>query len=201
MMAYSSIAQAGYMLVGVVSIGATAELRSGALASVLIYVLAYLFTNAGAFAVIIAVNHASGSSDISAFDGLMKRAPFLSVAMFIFFLSLVGIPPLAGFVGKFSVFRAALAGGQGFLAVIGVLTGVISVGYYFRIVKAMFFTEAKEDAPRVRPSPSIAFVTAVALLMTLAVGIYAEPWLKMTDGAASSLSSAAITETVTQNAP
>jgi NADH-quinone oxidoreductase subunit N len=186
MMAYSSIAQAGYMMIGVVSVAGAVEGRVEALGSVLIYVLAYVFTNAGAFAVIIAVHHATGSSDISAFDGLARRAPILAVAMFLFFLSLVGIPPLAGFIGKFAVFRSALLSGQYVLAVTGVLTGVISVGYYFRIVKAMFFNDSTDSAA-IRPSASLAFVTVAALAMTFIIGLYAAPFVEISNAAVAAL--------------
>jgi proton-translocating NADH-quinone oxidoreductase chain N len=184
MMAYSSIAQAGYMLVGLVSLGAGKLAGIDPVGSILFFILAYLFTNLGVFAVIIAVDHLTGSSDISAFAGLMQRSPVLAVSLFIFFLSLVGIPPLAGFVGKFAVFGAAVAAGQGGLALIGVMTGVISVGYYFRIVREMFLTPAAEGAGRLRVPPTLLFVVVVALVMTFAVGLYPAPFLQFSNEAA-----------------
>jgi NADH:ubiquinone oxidoreductase subunit 2 (subunit N) len=187
MMAYSAIAQAGFMLVGLVSLGGPEMPGIDPLGAVLVYVLAYLFTNLGAFAVIIAVDDAAGSSDLAAYAGLMRRAPFEAVALFVFFLSLVGIPPLAGFIGKFSVFSAAVAGGQAWLAVAGVLTGVISVGYYFRVVREMFFGEAPEDAPAVRMAPTLAFVAVAALVMTFAIGLAAGPFIEFANQAAMEL--------------
>jgi NADH:ubiquinone oxidoreductase subunit 2 (subunit N) len=171
MMAYSSIAQAGYMLVGLVSLGHAKMAGIDPMGSVLLFILAYVFTNLGAFAVIIAVEHATGSSDLSAFGGLMKRSPFLSVALMIFFLSLIGIPPLSGFIGKFAVFGSAVVAGQIPLAIIGVLTGVISVGYYFRVLREIFFGEAPEGSGKLLPAPSVSFVVAMALFLTVLIGI------------------------------
>ena len=200
MMAYSSIAQAGYMLIGLVSIGQGHLAGVDPLGSVLLYILAYLFTNLGLFAVIIAVDHATGSSEISAFAGLMQRAPFLGAAMFVFFLSLVGIPPLAGFIGKFAVFGAAVAAGQGALAVAGVLTGVISVGYYFKVVREVFLVPAEEGAKPIHVAPSLQFVVVVALVMTFAVGLFAGPFFTLTQDAASGLAGAGAAQAAGQDA-
>jgi proton-translocating NADH-quinone oxidoreductase chain N len=193
LMAYSSIAQAGYMLVGVVVAGGIAGMAArglgiSPLGSVLLFILSYLFTNLGAFAIIIGVDHATGSSELSAFSGLIRRAPFLAVAMFIFLLSLIGIPPFAGFVGKFAVFGTAIAGQQSMLALVGVLTGVVSVGYYFRIVKEMFFGQAPEDAGPIRVAPGLMFAVVVGLVMTVAIGILAGPFIEVSNAAAASLS-------------
>ena len=171
MLAYSSIAQAGYMLVGLVSLGKGQLAGIDPVGSLLLYVLAYLFTNLGAFAVIIAVDNATGSSELTAFTGLMRRSPLLAVTLFIFFLSLVGIPPLAGFLGKFAVFSSAIAAGEGTLAVIGVLTGVVAVGYYFKVIREMFFVDAPADAAPIRPAQGLTFVIAVCLVMTFVVGV------------------------------
>jgi proton-translocating NADH-quinone oxidoreductase chain N len=187
MMAYSSIAQAGYMLIGVVSFGGAMLAGISPLGSVLIYILAYLFTNMGAFAAIIAVDHATGSSELPAYAGLIRRAPFLAVSLFIFFLSLVGIPPLAGFIGKFAVFSAAVTSGQTMLAVVGVLTGVIAVGYYFRVVKEMFFGQAPEDAAPLRTSGALRFVVVVALVMSFAIFLFAGSFLELANTAAAAL--------------
>ena len=187
MMAYSSIAQAGYMMVGLVSFGGAQLAGIDPLGSVLLFILTYLFTNLGAFAVIIAVDHAMGSADLAAFAGLMRRSPLLAVSLFVFFLSLVGIPPLAGFVGKFAVFGAAIASGQVGLALAGVLTGVISVGYYFKIVREMFFADPPEGAGPLVVSPSLVFVVVLTLVMTFVVGIGAGPFIEMANGAAQAL--------------
>jgi NADH-quinone oxidoreductase subunit N len=187
MMAYSSIAQAGFMLVGLAAWATTGDMATAALASVLVYLLAYVFTNLGAFAVIVAVDDAVGSSEIRAYGGLMRRAPFLAVALVVFFLSLIGIPPLAGFIGKFSVFRAAIASDQIPLAVVGVLTGVVSVGYYLRVVRHMFFEQADEAASALRVAPGVRLVIVASLVMTLVIGLYAAPFLDLATQAASAI--------------
>ncbi len=186
MMAYSSIAQAGYMLVGLVSIAGAHLAGMGPLAALLLYLLAYLFTNLGAFAVIVAVDEETGSTDLEAFAGLMQRSPLLASTLFVFLLSLIGIPPLAGFFGKFAVFSAAVASGQAWLAVVGVLTGVISVGYYFRIARQMIFVSGA-DMPRLRPAPGLVFVTVLSLVMVVAIGLLAGPFLELASQAAAGL--------------
>ncbi len=187
LMAYSSIAQAGYMLVGLVAVGGAVLGGLTPIGSVLLFILAYVFTNLGAFAVIIGVDHATGSAELSAFAGLIRRSPFLAVAMFVFLLSLIGIPPLSGFVGKFAVFGSAIAGGQGMLALIGVLTGVVSVGYYFRIVKEMFLGQAPEGAESLRVAPGLLFVVVVGLILTFAIGLYATPFIELSNAAAQAI--------------
>jgi proton-translocating NADH-quinone oxidoreductase chain N len=183
MMAYSSIAQAGYMLVGLAAIGSGKLDGIDPIGSVLVFILAYVFTNLGAFAIIIAVDHAGGSAEVSAFKGLMRRSPFLAVSLAVFFLSLIGIPPLSGFIGKFAVFGTAVAAGHTSLALVGVLTGVISVVYYFKVIQAMFFAEP-EDASPLRPAPMLAFVVAASLALTIFIGLAPGAFIKAANDAA-----------------
>lgn len=189
MLAYSSIAQAGYMLVGVAAWtgGGVFGGESTGISAVLFYILAYLFTNLGAFAIVIAVEHQEDSAELEAFDGLMQRSPLLAVSFTVFFLSLLGIPPLAGFVGKFAVFGAAVITGNTTLAVIGVLAGVISVVYYFRVIKRMYFHPAEEEAAPIRLAPAATFAVVLSLVMVFAIGIFAEPFLEIAQQAASVL--------------
>jgi proton-translocating NADH-quinone oxidoreductase chain N len=189
MMAYSSIAQAGFILVAVAALGSGTVTSGQAIAAVLVFLLAYLFTNLGAFAVIIGFEDATGSSEIDDYAGLMKRSPLLAVSLAVFFLSLVGIPPLAGFIGKFSVFSAAIAGGQIFVAVVGVLAGVVSVGYYFRVVRQMFFVSGQDDeeTTALRVAPLLKLVVVVSLVMVFLIGLYADPFLTFTRQAAETL--------------
>jgi proton-translocating NADH-quinone oxidoreductase chain N len=182
MMAYSSIAQAGYMLVGLVTFGAASFAGMDGVAAMIFMLLTYVFTNLGVFAVIIAVEDATGSAEIEAFGGLMRRSPLLAVAMVVFFLSLVGIPPLSGFVAKFAVFGSAVTGGHGVLALVGVLTGVVSVAYYFAVVKQMFFVDAA--AGPIRPGLGSTFVILAALLMTLLLGVWPEAFLPLASSVA-----------------
>lgn len=184
LMAYSSIAQAGYMLVGIAAFFGASLSGIDALGSVLYYILAYVFTNIGAFAVIIAVENASGSSEISAFDGLAQRSPMLAVSLVILFLGLLGIPPLAGFFAKFAVFSAAVTSGMTGLAIVGVLTGVIAAAYYFAVVKAMFMHQPAEGAGPIRPAPTLTFVIVLSLVMTFVIGIGVQPFLDLANAAA-----------------
>jgi len=197
LMAYSSIAQAGYMLVGVASFGGQTIGDMTALGAVLLYILAYIFTNIGLFACIIAVDHATSDSRVDAFDGLMRRAPLLAVAMVVFFLSLVGVPPLAGFVGKFAVFGAAVTTNHTTLAILGVLTGVIAAMYYFRVVQAMFFRPAAEGAAPIRVSPSASFVIWACLAMTLAIGVLPGAFVRVAKDAAAVIHAPAVSATTT----
>jgi NADH-quinone oxidoreductase subunit N len=137
MLAYSSIAHAGYVVVGLVS--GTAY----GMSSALFYLISYTFTITGSFAIITYLEKNDGTgSELSDFSGLAKDHPFLSIVMTVFMLSLAGIPPTAGFMAKFYVFSAAIKSGYIGLAIFGILTSVISLYYYLRIVYAMYFEEA-----------------------------------------------------------
>ncbi|HEX8727458.1 MAG TPA: NADH-quinone oxidoreductase subunit N [Ktedonobacterales bacterium] len=138
MLAYSSIANAGYMLIAVVT--GTQE----AFAALLIYLAAYAAMNLGAFGVALAVERSDGTgATLDDFAGLARHRPALAAAMSLFLLSLAGVPPLVGFWGKFYVFQAAIIGGHLELAIIGVLTSVIGMFYYLRVVWAMYFQEPR----------------------------------------------------------
>lgn len=142
LLAYSSIAHAGYILMGV------AVLTSQGIQSILIYLITYLFMNLGAFLVVIEIYNRTGSFDLKDYRGLYRRSPFLSIAMTIFMLSLMGIPPLAGFFGKLYVFGAAVNANLAWFAVVGALNSVIAVYYYARVIKTMII-EAQEDMTRI----------------------------------------------------
>lgn len=157
LMAYSSIAQVGYLLIGIAAFtqadwqiltGARpAEATDMSLTGVLYFVLGYTFANMGAFAVIIWVENAVGSSEIDDYEGLMQRAPWAATILTICFLSLIGIPPLVGFFGKFFLFGAAINKGLAWLAIVGVINTVISAFYYLEVVRRMFFFPAKRPEP------------------------------------------------------
>ena len=131
LLAYSSIAHAGYIFMGAV------VLTQQGLQSVLIYLITYLFMNLGAFLVVIEIYNRTGSFDLKDYSGLRRSSPFLSYAMSIFMFSLMGIPPLAGFWGKLYVFKAAVDGNLAWYAVVGALNSVIAVYYYARVIKTM----------------------------------------------------------------
>ncbi len=173
MLAYSSIAHVGYILIGVV-VGAGSAL---ALEGVLYYFAAYLLMNLGAFAVVILVERNTGSAQISDYTGLARTAPLAAAAMAIFLLSLTGIPPTAGFVGKLLLFAAAINSQQWvWLAVVGILNSVISLYYYMNIVRLMYFSAEPGLTLRARPAGVLA-VIFVTLLGTLAVGVLPAYWL------------------------
>lgn len=171
LLAYSSVAQAGYLLVAVVS---GLELGLGA---TLFYLLLYAFANAGAFFVAQALMGNVGSEEIDALRGLRYRAPALAFSMLIFLLSLGGIPPLAGFWGKLYLFWAGASGGHYTLVLIGAVTSVIALYYYLMVAKRMFIDEPEEQTPfRFRRSLSTAIAICVAV--TAVIGLYPRPWLE-----------------------
>jgi proton-translocating NADH-quinone oxidoreductase chain N len=141
MLAYSSVAQAGYVLMGLVAVAAGAQSGMNGINGVLIYLFAYLFTNVGAFLVVMAVEETTGSTHINAFNGLIRRAPWLAVMFVIFLLSLTGIPLTGGFLGKFYVFGAAIQHQYFWLAAAGMVNAAIAAFYYLNIVRAMFFSD------------------------------------------------------------
>jgi NADH-quinone oxidoreductase subunit N len=177
MLAYSSIAQAGYMLIGLAALAPQAQSWTTGLNALLLYLFAYLFANLGAFAVVIAVENRTGSAELPAFAGLMRRCPWLAIAMFIFLLSLIGIPPTGGFMGKLFVFGAAIQRQMILLAVVGIINSVISVGYYYTIMREMFFTEG-ETEPMAIGLP-LKLVVAINAVMVLVIALYAEPFIQL----------------------
>lgn len=165
LLAYSSIAQAGYILIGVVA----ASPRG--VSAVLLYLAAYAVTNLGAFAAVIAFSNRTGSDEIHDYAGLHKRAPGLALVLIICLLSLAGIPPTAGFVGKLWLFSSAIEGGLLWLAAVGVINSVISVSYYWKIMRAMYFTPAETEEQLIT-SPALAVALGAAVVGVFAVGIF-----------------------------
>ncbi len=178
MLAYSSIAHVGYMLVGVVAGG---SLGNG---SVLFYLLVYTFTTAGAFGVILLLERDGREAvQLADYGGLATRHPVLAVALSIFLLSLIGIPPTAGFVGKFYLFGAAVKSGYVWLAVIGVLNSAVAAYYYLRLIVFMYMREP-EGAPTVMaPSFSGALALVVALWGVVQLGVAPGPLFDLAQAA------------------
>jgi NADH-quinone oxidoreductase subunit N len=169
MMAYSSIAQAGYILVGFVA--SVSGKNADGIAAVLFFILVYVITNLGAFSGIIALADLTGGEKIDDFRGLAKRAPLLSAGTALCLLSLGGIPPLAGFVSKVFIFTAAWGQGFAWLVIIALLNTVVSLVYYGRIVKAMYFDAPLKDDHLTAPiglTLSIALTTAALIVITFA---------------------------------
>jgi NADH-quinone oxidoreductase subunit N len=174
MLAYSSIAHAGYVLVGVAAGG-----QVGA-SAMLFYLIAYAFMNVGAFAVVIAVGRLEDSRSegetLQAFAGLAGRKPGLAAAMTLFMLSLAGVPPLAGFWAKLYVFAGAVQAGLIWLAILGVVNSVISAYYYLRVVVAMYMKEspdqvepARREADPVCPALQVGIGLASAAVVILSI--------------------------------
>ena len=172
MMAYSSIAQAGYILVGfAASLSGQSSTGSSA---VLFFILVYILTNLGAFAGIIALANATGGEKIEDFRGLAKRAPLLSAGTALCLLSLGGIPPMAGFVSKVYIFSAAWSQGLSWLVVIALINTIVSLVYYGRLVKVMYFDAPLKEDHLTTPiglSSSIALTTAALVVLTFAAQV------------------------------
>jgi NADH-quinone oxidoreductase subunit N len=189
LLAYSTIAHAGYMMMGLACLT-----REGT-GAVLYYLIAYLFTNLGAFAVVAFLRNLTGSEDLADYRGLVRRAPWMVVTLSVFLLSLLGIPPLVGFAAKFQVFAAVFDAGRYYdslpagsgLAVtlyillgIGILNTVLSAVYYIKVMRVMILDPALEDVegrpPRVLPEPAGAVVYATLMaLVLLGLGIVVNP--------------------------
>jgi NADH-quinone oxidoreductase subunit N len=179
LLAYSSIAHGGYLLMGVVAMGGS--LRAESLSGVLFYFLAYLFMNLGAFYVVLHLASPSrlGSEDISAYRGLIRRSPLLAILMSVFLFSLIGLPPFAGFWGKLYLFKSVVDGsltagginGHSFLwlVVLGLLNSAISLYYYFSVVRAMLLEEGDETS-RVAVNPVFAVLLIALMLPTVLLG-------------------------------
>jgi proton-translocating NADH-quinone oxidoreductase chain N len=176
LLAYSSIAQAGYMLMG---LAANNPADNFGIQATLLYLLAYLFTNVGLFVAVVAYEQDTGSTAIEDYKGLMQRDPFMAVAMVIFFLSLLGIPPTAGFLGKFFVFGAAIRSELYVLAIVGVLTSVISAYYYLNVVRQMFFRGEDQEPIPVRFTRGLRLTLVVTLFATLLMNFYPFPFLEL----------------------
>ncbi len=177
LLAYSSIAQAGYMLIGVASlqVGGGGSLAGDALVALLVYLAAYLLTNLGAFAVVISLEEATGTDAIESYTGLVHRAPWLAAALVFYFLSLVGIPPLACFLGKLFIFSAAIDARLYWLAAVGVVNSAISLAYYFRVVRLMFFEPEAGKEGAVRLPRNLSLAVAVTWVGTAGLVIVGTP--------------------------
>ena len=171
MLAYSAIAQAGYVLVG------AAVATSASISAMLFYLVAYAFMTVGAFAVVVWLGNHIPGEEIEDFKGLAQRAPGLALAMTVLLVSLVGIPPTAGFFGKFILFRSAVAEGLTWLALVMVLNSVISVPYYYRLIRNMYLGEASEPS-RLSVRPGTKVVLGVSVAVTLVLGILPEPLVR-----------------------
>jgi NADH-quinone oxidoreductase subunit N len=177
MLAYSSIAHAGYLLMGLAAASETGS------KSIAIYLMVYLFMNLGAFLVVGAVSRLSGSESIFEYRGLSSRAPFAAIAFAIFLFSLTGLPPLAGFVGKFHLFKALIDRGGSWqiaLAIVGVLNSAVSLYYYARIVRTMFLDQPLTSAPIPVPR-SYNVLLGLLVVGVIVFGVYFDALRRIAD--------------------
>jgi NADH-quinone oxidoreductase subunit N len=181
MLAYSSIAHAGYVLMALAA-SASSAVAPQAASAALFYLAAYAVTNLGAWGVVLTMEKQEGAGlSIDEYAGLGQRRPALALAMTAFMLSLTGVPPTLGFVGKFFLFRAAIDAGLVGLALVGVITSLISAYYYLRIVVVMFM---RPGEPQVRSDAWLSAGLAAAAVATVALGIIPGPLLALAERAA-----------------
>ncbi len=179
LLAYSSVTHAGFLLTAVVGAAtATTGLPAGQVgsaAAIAVYMAAYGFATLGAFGIVMMVRGAAGErNDLAAWNGLGKKHPWIGVAMTLFMLSFAGIPPTAGFIGKWAVFSAAWRGGYWWLVLVAVIMSLVAVYFYLRVVVAMFFTEPDPEIGDVHvalPGLGTTIVIAVGAVMSVLLGI------------------------------
>jgi NADH-quinone oxidoreductase subunit N len=184
LLAYSSIAHAGYAMIGVVAFS-----QLGA-ASTVFYLIAYILTNLAAFGIVAAVGRVAGSDDVKAYSGLSRRAPTLALMMMVAFLSLAGMPPFGGFVGKVFIFAAAIEQGWVWLAVVGVLNSIIGLYYYMTVLKYVYLYRMENEDEEKHPIPlsrPYAIALTVLTIGIILVGVIFSPWFGLANGAAMNL--------------
>jgi NADH-quinone oxidoreductase subunit N len=187
LLAYSTIAHAGYMMTALVALSPSA---AGAM---LYYLIAYFLMNLGAFAVVAFLRNLTGSEDLSSFGGMIQRAPILVVTLAFFLLSLLGLPPLAGFAAKFQIFASIYETGESYrrdfammsyvfygLLAIAAINTVISAAYYLKILRVMILDAPPEDAPPLRVSPGAALLTSLLTVGVIVVGVAWNPLTRAT---------------------
>jgi NADH-quinone oxidoreductase subunit N len=179
LMAYSSVAHGGYIMI------AFAAATTGAQWAVLLYLMAYILMNLGAFAVAMLVERGRDSEEIAAFAGIGQSNPFISICMIIFLVSMVGLPPFAGFLGKLFVFKAGIENNFTWLVIIAVLTSVISLYYYANVIKHMYFTKYEGDKSRAKVKTPAVYLIVIGFcaLATLLIVIIPFVFVDISQGA------------------
>jgi len=180
LLAYSGIAHVGYMLMAFAAMASgvvtKVDLREIGVTSILVYLFTYVAMNIGAFAIVISIaKDINEGENISDFRGLYKRSPQAAIMMTIFLLSLAGMPPTAGFIGKFWVFAATVQSKLIWLALIGVVNAVVSLYYYLKIIVAIYFTEPEADMGELVMTPPLYYASVAMTIMTLLVGVFPGP--------------------------
>jgi NADH-quinone oxidoreductase subunit N len=181
LLAYSSIAHAGYVLVGVVTFSDLG------LTSVVYYLVVYLLTNLAAFGVVVTVWHTVGSDEIEAYDGLSRRSPGLALVMLVAFLSLAGMPPFGGFIAKVLVFAAAVKADLIWLAFVGVLNSIVGLYYYLIVLKHVYLFRSEQEHVPVQVSRPYRIALTVLSAGVLLLGFYFTPWFSWSSGAVAGL--------------
>jgi NADH-quinone oxidoreductase subunit N len=169
MLAYSSIAHAGYLM------ATLATMTNEGISAVLVYFVFYILMNLGAFLIVILIKNETGSENIDDYNGLGYTMPLYGVAMAIFLVSLTGLPPTAGFIGKLFIYTAMLNSHLIALALIALLNSVISLYYYIRVLKHMYLTDAPEGAKSIKVSPSNIFLSVALSVPVILFGVYFSP--------------------------
>jgi NADH-quinone oxidoreductase subunit N len=192
MLAYSSIAQAGYILVPFAVAGANTKAADSAVQGAVVYLLIYAAMNLGAFAVVVAVARKTRSGEIASYGGLFQYAPGLAVLMTIFMFSLAGVPPLAGWLAKLVIFRAVLDAGTGpavALGVVAAVNSVIALFYYAGVAREMWMSPVPDgDTTAVRVPAPLRAALGLTALVVVAIGIYPQAFAHFGDLAASLVS-------------
>jgi NADH-quinone oxidoreductase subunit N len=181
LLAYSSIAHAGYILVGFVSwsvLGMT---------SIVFYLIAYLITNLAAFGAVSTVSRITGRDDIASYAGLSRRSPVLALVMLVSFLSLAGMPPLGGFIAKIFVFAAAVQAGYIWLAIIGVINSIFGLYYYLTVLKVVYLYRSDEDSQLIPVTRPYAIALGILSFGIIIIGTVFGPWYTWATQAVTSL--------------
>jgi NADH-quinone oxidoreductase subunit N len=181
LLAYSSIAHAGYAMIGLVAVSQLG------MTSVVYYLLAYILTNLAAFGAVVAYGRVSGSDEIEAYAGLSRRSPGLALVMLVAFLSLAGMPPFGGFVAKVFVFAAAVQANMIWLAVVGVLNSIVGLYYYLTVLKYVYLYRSDDEDQPIPVSRSYWLALVVLAVGIILVGTVLIPWFGMSGGAALNL--------------
>lgn len=174
MLAYSSIAQIGYMLFAV------AAANTFGIVAICFYVAAYAFANIGAFIAATQVELATGSTDMKKYAGMSKRSPLIAAALFIFMISLGGLPPTGGFIGKFMLFTSGIQAGYLVLAIVALLFSMVSVYYYLRLVRECYFAPIPEDADMeaIKSPWGIKLALAICMIASIGMGLFFNPMVE-----------------------
>lgn len=185
LLAYSSVAQAGYLLIPLAVLGKGTSINNIwlTLGQSVFYLIVYLFMTMGAFAVLTIVTRQAGQESLEAFRGLYKRSPFLAVSMAVFMLSMAGMPLTAGFIGKFYIFLGTINTGMYWLGAVLFATSAIAFYYYFGVLKAMFMKESAVEAQeKIAVPASLAITIVIGLVGTIALGIFPDLLMKCLNG-------------------